>query len=67
MVVIFREDTPEQLLTSLRPDVLMKGADYEKEQIIGWQFVEAYGGEIVRIPLVEGYSSTGTMNRIRAL
>ncbi len=67
MVVIFREDTPEALLESLRPDVLMKGADYRKEQIIGWQFVEGYGGEVVRIPLVEGYSSTNTISRIRAV
>jgi D-beta-D-heptose 7-phosphate kinase / D-beta-D-heptose 1-phosphate adenosyltransferase len=66
MVIIFSEDTPEMLLEMLRPDVLMKGADYAKEQIVGWQFVESYGGEVVRIPLVEGYSSTGTMKRIRA-
>ena len=67
MVVIFREDTPEVLLELLRPDVLMKGADYQKEQIVGWQFVESYGGWVVRIPLVEGYSSTNTISRIRAV
>ena len=65
LVVIFREDTPESLLHALRPNVLMKGADYQKEQIVGWDFVESYGGQVVRIDLVDGYSSTNTIHRIR--
>jgi D-beta-D-heptose 7-phosphate kinase/D-beta-D-heptose 1-phosphate adenosyltransferase len=64
-VTLFREDTPEALLELLRPDVLMKGADYQKEQIVGWQLVESYGGKVVRIPLVEGYSSTNTISKIQ--
>ncbi|MFO1241621.1 MAG: D-glycero-beta-D-manno-heptose-7-phosphate kinase [Rickettsiales bacterium] len=64
MVVIFREDTPEELLKKLRPDVLMKGADYAKTQIVGREFVEGYGGEVVSIPLKEGYSTTNTIKKI---
>lgn len=64
MVVIFREDTPEELLKRLRPDVLMKGADYTKEQIVGGSFVESYGGRVVRIGLKEGYSTTNTIRKI---
>ena len=66
MVVIFREDTPETLLEKLRPDVLMKGEDYQKHEIVGWEFVESYGGEIKRIPLQEGYSTTNTIQKIRS-
>ncbi len=65
MVVIFREDTPEALLEQLRPDVLMKGEDYERAAIIGADFVESYGGKVVRIRLVKGYSTTNTIARIR--
>ncbi len=65
-VVIFREDTPEAILEELRPDVLMKGEDYQKHEIVGWELVESYGGEVVRIPLVDGYSTTGTIAKINA-
>lgn len=58
LVVIFREDTPEALLQLLRPDVLMKGADYSKEAVVGGRFVESYGGEIKLLSLKDGYSST---------
>ena len=64
MVVIFREDTPEALLTLLRPSVLMKGADYELGEIVGGDFVQSYGGEVRRIPLREGYSTTNIIERI---
>jgi D-beta-D-heptose 7-phosphate kinase/D-beta-D-heptose 1-phosphate adenosyltransferase len=63
MVVIFREDTPEETLRMLRPDVLMKGGDYALEQIVGRDLVEAYGGRVERIPLREGYSTTNTIKR----
>ena len=65
MVVIFRDDTPLPLLERLRPDVLMKGADYEKEQIVGWDLVESYGGKVVRIPLKDGYSTTNTIKKMQ--
>ncbi len=64
MVVIFHEDTPEALLELLRPDVLMKGEDYREDEIVGGAFVKSYGGRIVRIPLREGYSTTGSIERI---
>lgn len=65
MVVIFREDTPEAILKKLKPALLMKGADYEKHQIVGADFVESYGGEVARIPLKEGYSTTATIEKMR--
>jgi D-beta-D-heptose 7-phosphate kinase/D-beta-D-heptose 1-phosphate adenosyltransferase len=64
MVVIFREDTPEALLTLLKPSVLMKGADYELTEIVGGEFVQSYGGDVRRIPLREGYSTTNIIERI---
>lgn len=65
MVVIFREDTPLQVLELLKPDVLMKGSDYQKHQVVGWEMVEAYGGTIELIPLKEGYSTTGVISKLR--
>lgn len=65
MVIIFRDDTPLPLLHRLKPDVLMKGADYEKEQIVGWDFVESYGGEVKRIALKDGYSTTNTIKKLQ--
>ena len=57
-VVIFEEDTPEELLGLVRPDVLVKGAEYSLEQVVGGSFVKSYGGEIVRVQMVKGYSTT---------
>lgn len=64
-VVLFDEDTPIRLLETLQPDVLMKGADYTKEQVVGWQLVEAYGGRVELIPLKDGYSTTGIIARMK--
>ena len=63
-VVLFDEDTPLELITALEPDVLMKGADYTKEQVVGWQQVEAYGGRVELIPLKTGYSTTGLIQKM---
>jgi D-beta-D-heptose 7-phosphate kinase/D-beta-D-heptose 1-phosphate adenosyltransferase len=57
-VVLFDEDTPHQLIAALEPDVLVKGADYAPEAIVGADIVTARGGRVVRIPLEEGYSTT---------
>lgn len=65
MVVIFREDTPEETLHRLKPDVLMKGGDYTLDQIVGRDFVESYGGSVQTIPLREGYSTTATIAKIK--
>lgn len=64
-VVLFGEDTPMKLIEAIRPDVLVKGADYRKDQVVGGAFVESYGGRIVLIDLVQGKSTTGTIARLR--
>jgi rfaE bifunctional protein nucleotidyltransferase chain/domain len=64
-IVIFPEDTPLELITNLQPDVLIKGADYAVENIVGAKEVLANGGEVLTIDLVQGYSSTNIINRIR--
>jgi D-beta-D-heptose 7-phosphate kinase/D-beta-D-heptose 1-phosphate adenosyltransferase len=63
-VVLFDEDTPYDLIQTLRPDVITKGADYNrKEDVIGWDIVEAYGGCVRLLDLVEGRSSTDLIHR----
>lgn len=57
-VVLFDEDTPLELIKAVRPDVLVKGADYKPEEIVGADFVTSYGGTVATVPLVEGYSTT---------
>ncbi len=63
-VVIFDEDTPEELISSLRPDVLVKGADYHPEQVVGRALVESYGGRLELVPLSEGWSTSAIVERI---
>lgn len=65
-VVLFEEDTPLELIKSLLPDVLVKGADYPRDRIVGADWVESRGGRVVRIPLVEGFSSSSLVERLRA-
>ena len=60
-VVLFAEDTPLELIAALRPDVLMKGADYTLDTVVGADIVRAYGGVIKLIPLVPGLSTTGIL------
>ena len=64
-VVLFDEDTPLALIQVLRPDVLVKGADYEPSQIVGAAEVEGWGGRVVRIPLVPNRSTTDLVRRLR--
>ncbi len=64
MVVLFSEDTPEQLLKMFRPDLLVKGADYTKEQVVGGSFVESYGGKVYLAKLVDGKSTSNIVNRM---
>ncbi len=61
LVVIFPENTPMALIKTLRPDVLVKGADYAKEEVVGGEFVEAYGGRILLADLLPGHSTTETI------
>ncbi len=64
LVVIFEEDTPENLIRSLRPDVLIKGGDYTVETIVGADFVQAHGGKVAIIDLVPGFSTTKTVEKL---
>ena len=57
-VVLFDEDTPYELIKAVHPDVLVKGADYKVEDIVGYDIVTSYGGTVTTVPLVEGYSTT---------
>lgn len=66
-VVIFDEDTPNEIVNLLQPDVLAKGADWAADAIIGRETVEARGGRVVRIPLAEGYSTSAIIRKIQAL
>jgi rfaE bifunctional protein nucleotidyltransferase chain/domain len=65
-VVLFDEDTPLALIQALQPDVLVKGADYSREDIVGADWVEARGGRVVRVPLLAGYSTSALVERLRA-
>ena len=64
-VVLFDPDTPRALINALRPDVLVKGADYARDDIVGAAEVEAWGGRVVRVPLVPGYSTSDLLARLR--
>jgi D-beta-D-heptose 7-phosphate kinase/D-beta-D-heptose 1-phosphate adenosyltransferase len=64
-VVVFDEDDPQQIISRLQPDVLVKGADWAADAIIGRETVEGRGGRVVRIPLAEGYSTSAIIKKIR--
>jgi len=64
--VVFDEDTPHELIAALQPDVLVKGADWADDAIVGRDIVEARGGRVVRVPLEPGYATTAIIERIRA-
>jgi rfaE bifunctional protein nucleotidyltransferase chain/domain len=65
-VVLFDEDTPLALIEALEPDVLVKGADYTRDRIVGADLVEARGGRVVRVPLLAGFSTSALVERLRA-
>ena len=60
----FDDDTPQRLIEQIRPDVLVKGADYQKEKVVGWDIVESYGGTVALAPLVDGKSTSALIQRI---
>jgi len=64
-VIIFEEDTPLELINALLPDVLVKGGDYTLEQIVGAKEVMANGGEVKIVPILEGFSTTGIIQRMK--
>ncbi len=64
-VVVFDQDTPFELIATLRPDVLVKGGDYSEASIVGAPEVRSWGGDVVVIPLTPGHSTTSTIERLR--
>jgi D-beta-D-heptose 7-phosphate kinase/D-beta-D-heptose 1-phosphate adenosyltransferase len=64
-VVVFDEDTPHDIISALQPDVLVKGADWAADAIIGRDIVEARGGKVVRVPVEQGYSTTAIIAKIK--
>ncbi len=65
-LTVFDEPTPARLIQAVRPDVLVKGADYRKDEVVGADFVEAYGGRVYLAPLREGYSTTRLLEKLHA-
>jgi len=65
LVVIFGEDTPLDLITQIKPSVLVKGGDYTREQVVGHEIVAAHGGEVVLVDIMPGFSTTSLVNRAR--
>ena len=63
-VIEFSDDTPKKLIQKIKPDFLVKGGDYNKKDIVGNDIVSSYGGETIIIPLIDGLSSTNTINKI---
>jgi rfaE bifunctional protein nucleotidyltransferase chain/domain len=64
-VVVFDEDTPLELITALEPDVVVKGGDYTPDTVVGADVVTARGGRVVIVPLIDGQSTTSTIERMR--
>ena len=64
-VVVFDEETPHEIISAIQPDILVKGADWGENAIVGRDIVEARGGRVVRIALAEGYSTTKILERAR--
>jgi D-beta-D-heptose 7-phosphate kinase/D-beta-D-heptose 1-phosphate adenosyltransferase len=65
-VLLFDEETPLAIIQALSPDVLVKGADYSRADIVGADWVESHGGRVVRLPLVPGHSTSALVERLRA-
>jgi len=64
-IVLFSEETPINLISTLNPDILAKGGDYEIRTIVGHEIVQKNGGEVILIPFVDGFSSTNIINKIK--
>jgi D-beta-D-heptose 7-phosphate kinase/D-beta-D-heptose 1-phosphate adenosyltransferase len=64
-VVMFDEQTPAAIIEAIQPDVLVKGADWPSDQIVGRETVEARGGRVIRVPVETGHSTSGILERIK--
>ena len=67
LVTWFDEDTPLELIAHIRPDILVKGGDYDMQKLAETRVVEAYGGRALALPFVDGYSTTALVKKIRAV
>jgi D-beta-D-heptose 7-phosphate kinase/D-beta-D-heptose 1-phosphate adenosyltransferase len=65
LVVLFEEDTPIKLIAQIKPSVLVKGGDYTRDQVVGLEVVEAYGGEVLLVEALPGFSTTSLVDRAR--
>ena len=63
-IIVFVEDTPHSLITAIQPDILVKGGDWPVDQIVGRDVVQARGGQVLSLPVLTGYSTTGIIERI---
>ena len=66
LVVVFDEDTPETLIEAIRPELLVKGADYRADEVVGGELVRSYGGRVMLATLLPGYSTSATIARASA-
>ena len=66
-VVVFDEDTPDEIIKAVQPAVLVKGADWAEDAIVGRDTVEAHGGRVVRVAVEQGFSTTEILNRIKSI
>lgn len=64
-VILFPEDTPLSLIHEVKPDILVKGGDWPPEQIVGYEFVTSYGGQVLSLDFIEGYSTTSLEKKIK--
>ena len=65
-VILFEEDTPYNLIKIVKPDILVKGGDYTEDEIIGSDLVKSRNGEVVSIPLIQGYSTSSILKQIKS-
>ncbi len=66
-VILFDEDTPMNLIKSIKPNILVKGGDYTPSTVVGHDFVTSYGGTVKTLKLIKGYSTTDIINKIKQL
>ena len=66
-IILFEEDTPWELINTIKPSILVKGSDYKKEEIVGYDILQKYGGEVRTITLTEGFSTTNFIKKIQYL
>lgn len=64
-VIIFEEDTPYDLINTVKPDFLVKGGDWKEEQIVGSDIVKSYGGKVISLKFVDSYSTSNIIDRIK--